>query len=89
MKRSTYGAVDGLASTLWPPTYHGYEILDKGLHLSLEKGAKVDYVPLKNLGSGVAGALKRLFLTPVRLFKGLSKVANGDRMHHAAGAKKD
>lgn len=53
------------------------------------KGAKVDYVPFKNLRSGVAGALKRLFLTPVRLFKGLSKVVNGDRMHHAAGAKKD
>jgi hypothetical protein len=30
---------------------------------------KVTYVPFRNLGSGVAGTFKRLFLTPVRIFK--------------------
>jgi hypothetical protein len=30
---------------------------------------KVTYVPFRNLGSGVASTFKRLFLTPVRIFK--------------------
>ena len=30
---------------------------------------KVTYVPFRNLGSGVVGTFKRLFLTPVRIFK--------------------
>ncbi len=51
------------------------------------KGAKVEYVPFKNLGSGVAGALKRLFLTPVRLLTGLSNVANGNRSPDAVEKK--
>lgn len=53
------------------------------------KGVKVDYVPFKHLGSGVAGALKRLFLTPVRLFKELSRVANGTLAPNAAGRKRE
>ena len=40
------------------------------------KSPEVEYVPFKNLGSGVAGVLKRLFFTPVRLFRDLSKVTN-------------
>jgi hypothetical protein len=38
---------------------------------------EVTHVPFKNLGSGAAGILKRLFLTPVKLFKDLSKAAKG------------
>jgi len=30
---------------------------------------KVTYIPFRNLGSGVASTFKRLFLTPVRIFK--------------------
>jgi hypothetical protein len=30
---------------------------------------KVTYVPFRNLGSGVASTFKRLFLTPIRIFK--------------------
>lgn len=33
---------------------------------------KVTYVPFKNLGTGVADTLKRLFLTPVRIFKDIA-----------------
>ena len=38
-----------------------------------EKGPEVKYVPFKNLGKGTASALKRLFLTPIRIFKNLPK----------------
>ena len=34
---------------------------------------EVKYVPFKNLGRRVVGAFKRLFLTPVRLFKDLTR----------------
>ncbi|MBN2126073.1 MAG: AsmA-like C-terminal region-containing protein [Deltaproteobacteria bacterium] len=40
-------------------------------------GPEVSYVPFKNLGSGAAGILKRLFLAPVKLFKDLSEAARG------------
>ena len=33
---------------------------------------QVEYVPFKNLGSGVAGVLKRLFFSPVKLFEDIS-----------------
>ena len=36
---------------------------------------KVTYVPFKNLGNGVADTLKRLFLTPVRIFKDIAASA--------------
>ena len=36
---------------------------------------KVTYVPLKNLGTGVADTFKRLFLTPVRIFKDIAAAA--------------
>ena len=35
--------------------------------------AEVKYIPFKHLGKGVAGAMKRLFMTPVRLFKEIPK----------------
>ena|GEM_PF-1214852 len=34
---------------------------------------EVEHVPFKNLGSGAVGVLKRLFLSPVRLFEDISK----------------
>ncbi|MFH1481825.1 MAG: AsmA-like C-terminal region-containing protein, partial [Pseudomonadota bacterium] len=37
----------------------------------------VEYVPFKNLGTGVAGVLKRLFLTPTRIFEKLTKLPEG------------
>ena len=37
---------------------------------------RVEYLPFKSLGKGVAGVMKRLFLTPVRLLKGISKAVN-------------
>ena len=36
---------------------------------------KVTYVPFKNLGTGVADTFKRLFLTPVRIFKDIAASA--------------
>jgi hypothetical protein len=33
---------------------------------------QVEYVPFKNLGSEVAGVLKRLFFSPVKLFEDIS-----------------
>jgi hypothetical protein len=36
---------------------------------------KVTYVPFKNLGTGVADTFKRLFLTPVRIFKDIADSA--------------
>ncbi|MFZ7113053.1 MAG: AsmA-like C-terminal domain-containing protein [Desulfatiglandales bacterium] len=36
----------------------------------------VEYLPFNSLGKGVPGIMKRLFLTPVRLLKGLSKAVN-------------
>jgi hypothetical protein len=40
------------------------------------KNPEVEYVPFKNMGSGAAGVLKRLFLTPVKLFKDLTGIMN-------------
>ncbi len=36
---------------------------------------KVTYIPLKNLGTGVVDTFKRLFLTPVRIFKDIRESA--------------
>jgi hypothetical protein len=36
---------------------------------------EVKYIPLKNLGGSTVGFFKRLFLTPVRLFKSLGEIA--------------
>jgi len=38
------------------------------------KNPDVQYIPFKNLGKGVAGVLKRLFLYPVRIFDDIGKV---------------
>ncbi|MBM4048655.1 MAG: hypothetical protein FJ279_26430, partial [Planctomycetes bacterium] len=36
-----------MPSTRWPGDYHGYEIPGRGLHLVLEKGARVDYLTIR------------------------------------------
>jgi hypothetical protein len=38
------------------------------------KSPDINYVPFKNLGSGVGNVLKRLFLTPFRLYEDLSNM---------------
>ena len=39
------------------------------------KDPKVTYIPFKNLGTEVADTFKRLFLTPVRIFKNIKESA--------------
>jgi len=41
------GAVDGRRATRWPASYQGYGIANRGLHLGLEKGARIDYLMLR------------------------------------------
>ena len=41
------GAVDGVRNTRWPTTYQGYSLPNGGLHLELERGARIDYIRLR------------------------------------------
>ena len=41
------GAVDGLPNTRWPGGYQGYAIPNRGLHLGLESGARIDYLTIR------------------------------------------
>jgi len=41
------GAVDGLPNTRWPGGYQGYAIPNRGLHLGLEPGARIDYLTIR------------------------------------------
>ena len=54
VKRSWLGPGDGIHWTGWPANYQGYEIPQRGLHLQIEPGARIDYLTLQGNFEGKA-----------------------------------